>query len=88
LLDRYSEIPILFIDDIGSESNKDRIREQYCHIIDERVGNKMPTIYSSNFSIEQIAETLGDRIASRLYVSYQIQFPPGDKRKRLELPSI
>lgn len=88
LIAHFSECEFLFIDDFGMEKDTDRVRQQYYTIIDERVSNQLPTIYSSNLSLKDIGKTLGDRISSRLHRSYVIEFPPIDHRKTMDLPSI
>jgi len=85
LIDKYSETPILFIDDLGTERDTDRVRQQYGVIIDRRVSDQLPSVYTSNLNLEKIGKTLGDRIASRLQISYQLQFKDQDLRKKVEL---
>lgn len=82
---KHSEIPILFIDDIGTEKDTDRVRQQYGKIIDHRVNEELPTVYTSNLDLDQIGKTLGDRIASRLQISYQARFKDEDLRKKVDL---
>ena len=88
LIDRFTQADILFVDDIGTEGDNDRTRKQYYTIIDERVSNQMPTVYTSNLTLEQIGKTLGDRIASRIGCSYIFEFPAVDLRRKIELPMI
>jgi DNA replication protein DnaC len=88
LTERYSEIPILFLDDLGSERESDRIRMQYFSIIDSRVSNELPTVYTSNLDLDQIQKVLGERIASRLKISYQVRFQDKDLRNNVELPRL
>lgn len=88
LLRRYSECSFFFLDDLGTEKDSDHIRQQYFNIIDERVGNELPTVYTSNLDLGQIDKVLGERIASRLQITYQIEFPQQDLRRKVELPSI
>lgn len=57
---------LLVIDDIGSEKITDFVLESWYTIIDYRYANMLPTLYTSNISIENIACRMGDRIASRL----------------------
>ena len=85
LLEKYGEIPILFIDDLGTEKDTDRVRQQYGIIIDRRVSEQLPTVYTSNLDLEQIGKTLGDRVAARLQISYQLRFKDQDLRKKVEL---
>lgn len=83
LLNIYSETQILFIDDLGSESSSERVRRQYGVIIDTRISNKLPTVYTSNIPPEEIEKLYGDRTASRLQLATNIQFPCVDHRKHL-----
>lgn len=82
-LEKYQDVPFLFIDDLGVERVSDRIIKQYYNIIDRRMNNLLPTVFSSNISLEKISSTLGDRIASRLEVAVEIKFPKKDLRKAM-----
>lgn len=84
LLDRYSECPILFIDDLGCEKNTDRLIQQYYTIIDRRTTAFLPTVITTNLKLEDIAITLGERIASRLQLSKTIKFPKEDLRPKVK----
>lgn len=83
VLEKYHEVPVLFIDDLGVERVNERIIKQYFSIIDTRLGNLKTTVFSSNIPLERIKETLGDRIASRLEMTTEINFPKKDLRKSL-----
>lgn len=79
---KYTEVPILFIDDLGVERpENERVIKQYYRIIDHRMNNLMTTVFTSNIAIEQIKNKLGDRIASRLEMAQEIKFPKKDLRK-------
>lgn len=81
VLQKYYEVPFLFIDDLGVERLNERILKQYYNIIDRRLNNLMPTVFTSNIAIKDIAKNLGDRIASRLQMATEIIFPKKDYRK-------
>jgi DNA replication protein DnaC len=83
VLEKYHEVPFLFIDDLGVERVNDRIIKQYYSIIDRRLNNLMPTVFTSNISRKDIEKNLGDRIASRLQMTTEIIFPKKDYRKGL-----
>ena len=83
VLKKYSECDMLFIDDIGVERDSDRSKKQYYSIIDHRYNNALPTVCTSNVSIDQIHNILGDRTASRLGGYFEIKFPNIDLRKEL-----
>jgi DNA replication protein DnaC len=63
---KYTEVDFLVIDDIGVEKVSDWSLQVWYMIIDERYSMMKPTLYTSNLSIGNIADTLGARIASRL----------------------
>jgi DNA replication protein DnaC len=56
----------LFIDDFGAEKMTDFLFENIYKIIDRRYENGLPIYLSSNFSLKELAEKSGDRIASRI----------------------
>lgn len=82
-LQMYKDVRFLFIDDLGTERVSDRIIKQYYHIIDRRMDNLKVTVFSSNISLDKIAENLGDRIASRLEMAIEVKFPKRDLRKEI-----
>jgi len=80
-LEKYQEVPFLFLDDLGVERITERVLKQYLSIIDRRLNNLLPTIFTSNYSLDKIAQTVGDRIASRLQMTTEIIFGNKDYRK-------
>lgn len=88
-LQKFSEVGILFLDDLGTERTSERLISQYFDIIDYRVSNRLPTIYTSNLSLDDFHNpdktNLGERIASRLSVCYEIKFPKKDLRRNMEI---
>lgn len=83
LIEKLTEVPFLFLDDLGVERCNERILKQYYAIIEGRVSNLMTTIITSNKPPERISENLGDRISSRLNTFEFINFPNIDHRKKL-----
>lgn len=79
-VEKYSEVPILVWDDLGTERMTDRTARQYYSIINQRVDNQLPTIFTTNLSSESISQQFGDRIASRLNTCEWIEFPKSDLR--------
>lgn len=57
---------LLFLDDIGSEKLTEWVLERFYLIVNKRYNDMLPIIFTSNYSIEELAERLGDRIASRI----------------------
>ena len=85
-LKKYSEIDLLFIDDLGVEKPTDRSERQYYSIIDKRTANNLPTVITSNVNRENLK--FGDRTKSRLEYFYDVHFPDVDLRKKIKLPPI
>lgn len=58
-LEAYKTTPILMIDDIGAEYPTDWIRDDILGVILQyRMQNELPTLFSSNFNLEQLEEHL------------------------------
>ncbi len=65
-IDNIINVDLLIIDDLGTESvNGPRIEEMFT-IINERMIRNNPIIISTNLSIQDIINTYGDRILSRI----------------------
>jgi len=67
LVEKYSKIPLLVLDDFGVERTTDWSFQLLYIIINRRYENMKMTIFTSNFSLNELAEKLGDdRIPSRI----------------------
>lgn len=70
LLTAFTDVDLLVIDDLGSESasftNLDKAREALFFILDARLAACRPTIVTTNLTQEQLAERYGARIVDRL----------------------
>ena len=66
IVKKYSNIPFLVLDDLGVEKTSEWALQTLYIIINNRYSNCLQTVITSNFSIEEISEKLGDRIASRV----------------------
>ncbi|MFA6446316.1 MAG: ATP-binding protein [Candidatus Paceibacterota bacterium] len=56
----------LFIDDLGTESSSEWAKEILYNTINYRYEEQLPTFISSNLSLKELAERLGDKFASRV----------------------
>ena len=56
----------LIMDDMGAEKTTDWSMSTLYVIIDKRYSEMMPTIITSNMTVAEVAERVGDRIASRI----------------------
>lgn len=64
---RYQDIPLLIIDDIGSEPTIPNVSNEWLFsIVNERIIATRATVLSSNFTLIQLQEKYGERFMSRL----------------------
>jgi len=59
----------------------DWTREVFFTVINERYNWMRPIIVSTNLSLREIADSYGDRMASRLYEMSEIQKVTGEDRR-------
>ena len=67
---------LLVLDDIGSEKMSDWVEETFYLIINKRYNEMLPTVFTSNLKLSELAERIGDRLASRIAgscVSYELK---------------
>jgi DNA replication protein DnaC len=66
ILEYFSEKDILFLDDMGSEKTTEWVLQTLYLLIDRRYRDMKKTIISSNLTLDELAQKLDDRIASRI----------------------
>jgi len=66
LIDWYSNIDLLIIDEVGSQFGSDTEKLFVFDIIDGRYQNKNPTVLISNLDIDGIKDAIGERCVDRL----------------------
>ncbi len=78
-----TRVPLLVLDDIGIRDATEAFRNEFHEVIDDRVNEEIPTIYTSNVPIYDLARILDERIASRIDgTTIPVGFKGEDKRKR------
>lgn len=65
-LDRYRKLDLLLIDDLAAGKASEWVEEVTYRIVNGRYEDMRPTIYTSNLPLDQLRDSIGDRIASRL----------------------
>lgn len=81
LLNKFgNEIGVLFIDDFGRETHSERAKRQYFEILNSRYADFLPTIISTNLTLDQISEHMGEAIASRFQEFAILEFEGVDLR--------
>ena len=81
LVERYATVETLCLDDIGAEKVTDWSASVLRRIINKRDGGEMRTIFTSNYSLDELTERLGDRIASRISGMCEVIFLAGSDRR-------
>ena len=74
LSDLKNKNGVLALDDLGAEKTTDFVKQSLYIIIAGRERWGRPTVITSNLTLAQIGESLGDRIASRLNAGTHVQF--------------
>lgn len=82
IIKRYSTLDLLLLDDLGAEKISDWTISSLYVILNNRYNYCRPTIITTNFTAEQIEQTIGSRIASRLAEGRIIQIDMPDYRKQ------
>lgn len=72
---------VLFLDDIGAEKPTDWVQETFYRILNGRYERMLPTVFTSNLTIAQLAERMGDRIASRIVETCDIVHLKGEDKR-------
>ena len=82
VIDKYTEIEFLVIDDLGAEYVSEWVIATFYQILDRRFREAIPTLITTNLSIQEIEQRFGARIASRLSGYRLIGIQGSDYRKR------
>jgi len=72
---------ILILDDIGAEKTSEWIEQIFYQIINRRYNNIIPTIFTSNLSIAELGNKIGDRTVSRIVEMCEIIKLDGEDRR-------
>lgn len=62
----YGHVDFLVLDDLGVEKTSDWTVEKVYQIINTRYEEMKPTIFTSNLNLNELSESIGDRISSRI----------------------
>ena len=89
LLDELAALPLLALDDLGSENPTRWARDRLYTLINRRYLGQCPTIVTTNLSLEALADRLGDRTVSRLWgASLVVNFRGADYRERAKREAL
>lgn len=83
IIDEAVETDLLVLDDLGAEKVSEYVMDRLYVLINGRYENDLPTIITTNRSLEELRAQIGPRIVSRISeMCLRIDFPPGDYRLR------
>jgi len=72
---------LLFLDDIGVEKMSEWVSETFYLIVNRRYNDNIPIIFTSNLSIPELSQRIGDRIVSRIaQMCDVVELSGGDRR--------
>lgn len=81
---RAMSVSLLVIDDVATKASTEAFTSELYELIDHRSTEELVTVYTSNVTLDEVAELLGDRIASRIEGStVSIPFGGRDHRKKV-----
>jgi len=66
LLDTARSVPVLVLDDLGAHNYTEWTRNRLYSIINYRLNEELPTIVTTNLTLQELEEHLGQRTSSRL----------------------
>lgn len=86
VIEKYTNIPHLFIDDFGVEKVTEWTLQTVYIILNTRYEQQLKTTFTSNYTINDICNMYGERISSRVVgmVDLVAQFKGGDRRTARE----
>lgn len=81
IVDKYANTRLLVLDDLGAEKTTEFSLQTLYIILNRRYNEQLQTIITSNLTIDEIRDKIGDRIASRVVGMCKIMKLTGrDKR--------
>jgi len=82
MLRHWKEAPILVLDDLGSARDTAHVTEQTVFLVQWRYDHDLPTIATSNLSLEELARQTDARLASRLQEGIVLDLGDTDYRAK------
>lgn len=82
LVKKYSNVHLLTLDDLGAEKTTDWVLQTLYTIINNRYNDVLPTIITSNYSLRELSNKIGDRITSRISEMCEVMKVNGRDRRQ------
>lgn len=67
IIEMIQEVPLLILDDLGVHNYTDWTRNKIYSIINYRLNYQLPTIITTNLTLDELSEHLGERTSSRIF---------------------
>lgn len=80
IIKKYSTADIAIFDDIGSQKISEYVIESWYNIINNRYGEELPSLFTSNMTLSEISSQISDRIASRIASGIIFELSGADRR--------
>ena len=88
-LEHLKKVEVLFIDDIGTEKSSDWVTEFLYNLINSRYENIKTTIFTSNLELDELADRVDDKLASRIsQMAYIMKCTGADRRNQIKIKKI
>lgn len=89
LLDELATLPLLALDDLGTENPTSWARDRLYGLVNRRYLARRPTVVTTNLGLEVLADRLGERTISRLWgASLAVNFRGADYRERAKREAL
>lgn len=75
------DVPLLYLDDVGIVKPTEWALQNLESIVDKRYADGKRTLLSSNHPLDEFAEIVGERIASRIHGTCEVLFLMGNDRR-------
>lgn len=79
---------VVFLDDIGAEKASDFVQETFYMLINKKYNDNVPMIFTSNKSIKELADHIGERIASRLVEMCYVYHLNGEDKRMAHIEKV
>ena len=79
----YARARLLVVDDVGASKSSEWTEEINYRLVNHRYENELPTLFTSNLPPKDLAEMVGDRVASRLIEMTRPVALMGEDRRRV-----
>ncbi|MCS7063508.1 MAG: ATP-binding protein [Methylacidiphilales bacterium] len=83
IIQTYSNVPVLILDDLGTETNTEWNRKVFHSIIDYRYERRLFTMITSNYNLSDFEPRISSRLSDRA-LCVEVQMPGVDYRRSMD----